>query len=396
MEAADNKLTVNKSTVWATGLAMFAMFFGAGNVVFPLALGQFTQDKNSYGIIGLVLTAVVVPLMGLLAMLMYGGDYRAFFSRIGRVPGFIVTLLILGLIGPFGGIPRCITISYSTLKAFGFEGIQGVNLLTFSLVSCIVIFLFTYRPPRLLTLLGYVLTPVLLVSLAIIVIKGLFLMPSPKVSEYTAWQTFSKGVLDGYNTMDLLAAFFFSSVVLLCLRKKGEETGPQNKRMLTIAVLGSLIAATLLSAVYVGFSFLAAGYSAELNNIANHELLGSLAYLLLGPYAGMVASVAVSFACLTTEIALTAVIAEFLHETLFKEKISYLASLVLTLSASFLVSTLHFEGISAFLVPILQICYPAFIVLCLLNILHKAYDFKPVKRIFYATVAMSLVMQLVF
>src|SRR5262245_5287910 len=94
-----------RSTVWSTGLAMFAMFFGAGNIVFPLALGQFTQDKNFYGILGLVVTAVLVPLLGLLSMLLYEGNYASFFQRIGKIPGFCLTLLILGLIGPFGGIP---------------------------------------------------------------------------------------------------------------------------------------------------------------------------------------------------------------------------------------------------------------------------------------------------
>src|SRR5262245_48888774 len=106
-----------KSSVWSTGLAMFSMFFGAGNIVFPLALGQFTQDKTFFGISGLLLTAVLVPLMGLIAMLLFEGDYRTFFQRIGKLPGFFLAVLILGLIGPFGAVPRCITMSFSTLSA---------------------------------------------------------------------------------------------------------------------------------------------------------------------------------------------------------------------------------------------------------------------------------------
>lgn len=386
-----------KSSIWSTGLAMFSMFFGAGNIVFPLALGLFTQDKNIYGIVGLMITAVFVPLLGLMAMMLFDGDYTSFFKRIGKVPGFIVTLLILGLIGPFGGIPRCIAISYSTLNTFGFESLSWMNLTIFSVISCVVIFLFTYRPNKIIPLLGYVLTPILLLSLAVIVFKGLFAMPHADASMHTRWMTFSEGLLNGYKTMDLLAAFFFSSVVLLCLRKGGESIQgvhfKQNRQLLKIALLGSLIAAALLGLVYVGFSYLAAGFSSELTSVADHELLGTLAYKLLGPSAGLIASVAVSFACLTTEIALAAVFAEFLHERLLKEKISYGASLAITLFLSFLVSTLHFEGISAFLVPILQICYPALIVLCVLNILHKLYDFQPVKRIFYGTVGLTVLVQ---
>lgn len=393
MEKTLEKPGGQRASIWSTGLAMFSMFFGAGNIVFPLALGQFTQDKNFFGVSGLIITAVIVPLLGLLAMLLYNGDYIAFFKRIGTVPGFLVALLILGLIGPFGGIPRCITISYSTLSAFGFESFP---LSIFSLISIVVIFLFTYRPNKILTLLGYLLTPLLLLSLALIVGIGFFQMPGLASSSHTSWEAFSQGILDGYNTMDLLAAFFFSSVVLLCLRRghvAKDVPLRENRRLLWIAFAGSLIAAVLLAAVYLAFSFLAAGYSSYLIETPNHQLLGALAYKILGPYAGMIASAAVLFACLTTEIALTVVFAEFLHETIFKEKVSYTFSLGLTLGIAFLISTLHFEGISAFLAPLLQIFYPALIVLCVLNVMHKIYGFQPVKSIFYGTAALTGLLQ---
>lgn len=393
MERALEKPNVQRASIWSTGLAMFSMFFGAGNIVFPLALGQFTQDKNIFGVSGLIITAVIVPLLGLLAMLLYNGDYIAFFKRIGSIPGFLVALLILGLIGPFGGIPRCITISYSTLTAFGFDGFP---LAGFSFLSALIIFLFTFRSNKILTLLGYLLTPLLLLSLALIVGIGFFQMPDRAPSSHTSWRAFSQGILDGYNTMDLLASFFFSSVVLLCLRRghvAKEVPLRENRRLLGIAFAGSLIAAVLLAAVYLAFSFLAAGYSSFLTEMPNHQLLGALAYKILGPYAGMVASAAVLFACLTTEIALTVVFAEFLHETIFKEKVSYTFSLLLTLSVAFLISTLRFEGISAFLAPVLQNFYPALIVLSLLNVMHKIYGFQPVKSIFYGTVILTALLQ---
>ncbi len=380
------------SAVVATGLAMFSMFFGAGNIVFPLAMGQFTQDQNVYGIMGLILTAVCVPLMGLLAMMLYDGNYMTFFNRIGKIPGFLVTLAILGLIGPLGGIPRCIAISYATLDAFQFDSLSWLNLPLFSALSAVFLFFFTFRQGKVLALLGYVLTPVLLLSLGVIVLRGLWVMPSAEASSHSAWQTFSHGILSGYNTMDLLAAFFFSSVVLLCLRK---TEGQDRKAMMKTAVAGSLIAALLLSLVYVAFSFLAAGYSQELSEVAHDQLLGTLAYKLLGPQAGLIASVAVCFACFTTEIALTAVFAEFLHRAFLREKCPYWVALLLTLAVSFLVSTLHFQGISAFLIPILQVCYPALIVLTVLNILYKLYDFKPVKPIFYGTIGLTLLLQLI-
>ena len=285
--------TISKrSAIFATGLAMFAMFFGAGNIVFPLALGQFALNNNFYGILGLVVTAILVPIMGIFGMLLYNGDYNAFFKRIGKIPGFLIITMILLVIGPFGGIPRCMTISYSTLTAFGIEGFAGLNLPLFSLLCAAIIFLFTIRPNKILSLLGYVLTPILLLSLLMIAIKGAWMMPSIEVGDHTKWQTFSHGIFTGYQTMDLLAAFFFSSMVLLCLRQNAEKSGidpQQRKPLFKIALFGGLIAAALLALVYVSFSFIAAGFSSELALVANHELLGQLAYTLLGPYAGLIA-----------------------------------------------------------------------------------------------------------
>lgn len=376
----------SRSRTLSTGLAMFAMFFGAGNIVFPLAIGRAAQDQGLLAVAGMILTAVLVPLVGVLGLLLYNGDYTSFFRRIGKVPGFLLALMILALIGPLAGIPRCITISFSTLNAVGVPG----NLPLFSLISCLVIFFFTIRPNQLLTLIGYVLTPVLLISLGVVAVRGLFSMPQAEPSGLSSWQAFSDGVIGGYNTMDLLAAFFFSSVVLLCLRQQSDE----KQSLLKPAVYGSLIAATLLGLVYLSFGLLSSGYHTVLTDVPNHELLGTLARQLLGPYAGAVAGLAVSFACLTTEIALTVVFAEYLHKTLSKGRLSYPAALGITLFVTFFISTLHFEGITTFLVPILQICYPALIVLTVINILHKLYDFKPVKWIIYPIFGMSLALYL--
>lgn len=385
-----------KLSVWSTGLAMFAMFFGAGNIVFPLALGQFTQDKNFYAVLGMVVTAVFVPLAGLLGTMLFEGDYNAFFRRIGRVPGYLVTVAILCLIGPFAGIPRCINISYATLASFGLHELPGVSLLTFSAFSCVVIFLMTFRPGRIVPLLGYVLTPLLLVALAVLVIRGVFLMPEAELSAHTRWETFVSGLVGGYNTLDLLAAFFFSSAVLLSLKRSSGDVRPlrENRRLFSVALLGSFIAAGLLTLVYVSFSYIAAGYSHSLEGIAGHEILGRLAGRLLGPYAGLIASVAMAFACLTTEIALAAIFAEYLRKNLCREKISYEWALILTLFVAFLVSTLQFEGITALLAPLLKVCYPALIVLTVLNILYKLYAFKPVKLFVYGTFLVSLFLYL--
>lgn len=382
---------MRKSTILTTGFAMFAMFFGAGNIVFPLALGQFSQNQNLWGALGMAITAVFVPLAGLISMLLYDGDYKQFFRKIGKVPGFVLSGMILCLIGPFAGIPRCITIAHSTVASTGL--FSSLNLIVFSLAACLLIFLFTYRPTKILGLIGKVLTPVLLISLVVIVVKGFFGIPSAEISAYTRMQTFTTGVIEGYNTMDLLASFFFSSVILICLRDENKKS--DKKGMMKAAVIGSVIASGLLLSVYFSFSFLAAGYSSTLQSVAGHEMLGTLACELLGPYAGLLVAVLVCFAVLTTMIALTVIFSEFLHEIIFRKKISYIASLIITLMVSFAVSTLQFDGIAAFVGPILQLCYPALIALAILGILHKVYGFKHVALTFYTILGATALIKLI-
>jgi len=368
----------DKSNTVATGLAMFSMFFGAGNVVFPLALGQYAQDMNFYAILGLLITAVGVPFLGLISMTLFNGNYQQFFGRIGKVPGFLVSLAIMGLIGPFGAIPRCITLSYATLQLY----LPDLSLIIFSALACVIIFALTVKRNNILEILGYFLTPLLLGSLAIIIIKGMVTSyPAPESTHQPA-SIFLTGLLDGYKTMDLLGAFFFSSIILACLEKDIDPSHPQPKRykqMIMLALKATAIGASLLALSYIGFSYIAAYNSTYLADTRPDQLAGTLAILILGPYASIVACMAVSVACLTTAIALAAVFAEFVHKDVTNNKVSYPIALIATLIATFFVSTLDFNGIAAFLFPILQICYPALIVLCFLNIAFKLHHFKPVK-----------------
>ncbi len=379
-------MSLIKSATVATGLAMFSMFFGAGNVVFPLALGQIAKDQNFYAILGMLITAVGVPFTGLIAMTLYDGNYEQFFQRIGKIPGFIVSLIIIGLIGSFGALPRCIALSYSTAKIF----LPMVSLPIFSAISCLIIWLFTVKRNSIIDTLGYILTPLLIGSLAFIIIKGLLLSEGAPPAEHSEAAVFLKGLKDGYLTMDLLGAFFFSSVIINCL-KNGIKTKERTPHQLVMTTLkASCIGAFLLSVTYIGFSYVSSAHSLALEGISSDELITSIAVHILGPNAAIIACSVVSLACLTTAIALAAVFAEFIHKDLGGNKINYKFSLFITLVIAFFVSILNFNGIAAFLVPILQICYPALIVLSLFNILHKLYGIKMVKIPVLATFLLSL------
>lgn len=368
---------------------MFSMFFGAGNIVFPLALGQYAQGNSLYAIAGLLISAVLVPFIGVTTMTLFRGDYRQFFGRMGRIPGFAVTVLIMALIGPFGATPRCVTLAYSTLQLF----IPNLWFIGYSLVACSLIFALTVSQKRLLEILGYVLTPLLVGALCLIVVVGLATGPVPLPSADNPSQVFWRGLIEGYNTMDLLGAFFFSSVVLVCLEQElGSHAIGDKRRLVTMTLKASCIGAGLLGLIYAGFSVLAAMHAPELGATPKDVLLGAMAMKILGSQAGIVACTAVVLACLTTAIALSAVFAQFLQTDIFRNRVSYPMSLLMTTVVTFGMSTLGFSGISQVLTPVLTVIYPALIVLTVVNLLYQLYDFKPVK----APVAIALLLSLYF
>ncbi|ADI38230.1 branched-chain amino acid transport system II carrier protein [Waddlia chondrophila WSU 86-1044] len=350
-------------------------------------MGQYAQNQNIYAIIGLLITAVGVPFLGLVAMALYDGNHKEFFQKIGKMPGFLVALFIMLLIGPFGAMPRVIAFSHSTAKMF----MGDISLPLFSAISCLVIFLMTYKRSRILDILGYFLTPILLFSLVVLVVKGWLTGTPSGASGDSNVEVFFNGVWEGYNTMDLLATFFFSSVVILCLKRElHPESQNDFKKLVGMTLKASCIGATLLALVYIGISFVAARHSSYLASFPTDEMLGQLSLKMLGPYAGIIAVLAVAMACLTTAIALAAVFAEYIHEDIANTKVSYRMALVLTLISAFFMSTLNFAGIMSFLAPILTLIYPSLIVLAFVSILHKLYNFQYIKLPVFATFAITV------
>lgn len=375
------------------GLAMFSMFFGAGNVIFPLALGQLAGEQNGIAVLGLIITAVLVPFAGVFAMILFDGDQRKFFDRLGALPGFLVALSIISLLGPLGSTPRCIALTYATLNA----SFPELPLFFFSVCFCLIVFLFAFRKNRMLSLLGWVLTPLLLGSLLAIVLIGLFTDPSSTMSAPQPLAMFIHGLQEGYNTMDLLAAFFFSSTIITILKARsnekkiadGDNISSKKQCYIRLSLQASAIGASLLALIYLGFSFISAFHGADLVVSGKEELLNAIILKIAGPSAGLLVIAAVTLACLTTAIALISAFADFVQREVFNERVSYPLVLLGSLLLTLFISTFKFTGISAFLGPILQIYYPSLILLTLLNIAYKLYDFKPIKGPVFLTLALS-------
>ncbi|MCK4517875.1 branched-chain amino acid transport system II carrier protein [Candidatus Babeliales bacterium] len=371
----------------STGLAIFSMFFGAGNVVFPLVLGRYAGDQNLYAITGFLIMAAGVPFLGLVSMVLFNGDYNQFFGRLGKVASMAVVVASMALIGPFAAIPRCIALSYTTVKGF----LPGTTLFYFSLISCVIIFLFSYKKSNVVDIIGKILSPILLISLIIIIIKGLWSAPEA-LAVYGKRRIFLfEGLVEGYNTMDIFAGFFFSGVVIAGIRQRLIGSGEvSSKQLIGGALRAGAIGISLLGLIYTGFSYVSAAFGERLAAVDPDALISAIAFYTLGQYAGILACVAVSLACLTTAIALAVVFSDFVRSQVLSNRITYKSTLLMTMVVAFAVSNIGFAGIVRMISPVLSVCYPALIVLAVVNLAHKLWGFRPVKVPVFGTFVVVL------
>lgn len=386
----EQALPTKKSSVITAGLALFAMFFGAGNLIFPLMLGKTVGNNLGPAIVGFGLTAVIVPFLGLAAMILFQVDYHRFFGRLGKIPGAMLVLLLQLLLGPLGVIPRLVTLMHAMVTPY----FSDLSLTLFNILMAIVIFGCCIRRQRMIGLLGTLLTPLILVSLMALVYVGLTHSSSLSSVSLPAKESFYEGLSGGYNTMDLIAAFLFATLILPHFQK---EAHPLQKKQGLFKKMGfsSLIAAALLFLTYVGLCLTSVYHGWKLDaDCPPEQMLSAISVKLLGPIGGGIAALAVITACLTTAMTLASIFADYLRKDLCKEKISPAIALTVTLIICTLFANLGFGGIAAFLVPIVQIVYPGLILLTILNLLHVLYGYHRVKLPVFLTFACSAVVNL--
>lgn len=344
------------------GLALFSMFFGSGNLIFPLFLGQIAESQWIFTSIGFFTTAVLLPLTGVIAMVLYKGDYGTFFGCFGKKIGFFLTLILLTVWIPLGSAPRCAALAYASMLPYVESPLP---LWFFSSLYCIFTFIVVYKKTRLLDVLGYLLTPLLLLCLAVIIGKGIHLpaLAPTEVSSDTLSFLF-RGLSEGYNTMDLIASFFFSASIIDILRRSSHDESLSLKTTFKASLVGS----ALLAIVYIGLICLAVSHSEALYGIPKEQLLVHLAKNILGSQLGIIASVAVFLACFTTSVALATVFANFVAEKILGSRDHYPLALFITQGATFVMSITGLQGITAVTEPILQIFYPMLMIMIVINV----------------------------
>jgi LIVCS family branched-chain amino acid:cation transporter len=376
-----------------SGFALFSMFFGAGNLIFPILIGRMAGSDWPFAILGLTLTAVIVPFLGLAAMIFFDADCNRFLGRIGKTPGFFLFLLLQMILGPFGVIPRLFTLMHAILKPY----ISEVSPFAFSIAAAVVVFIFTVRKQNIIKILGAILTPILIGCLFCLFISGFSSVESKEISGMGAFESFKNGLLGGYNTMDLIAAFLFATVVLPHFKNESLDTNlvRYKKNLYKKIIFSSIIAASLLLFTYVGISYISAYHAASIGaSLPPEEVLGKVAEKLLGPFGGTVAALTIVTACLTTAITLVSIFSDYLRKDLLKDRVDSTQSLLITLLITISFANLGFTGIAKFLGPILEVCYPGLIVLTIFNLANFFQGVKTIKFPVFLTFGISFLFYL--
>lgn len=364
------------------GLAMFAMFFGSGNLVFPLKIGAHAGQDYLGATLGFMATAVLVPFLGLFSMILFAGDKEKYFSLAGKYTPFIISALIICLIGPFGVIPRCILVSYG-----GFHLLYPqISLLYFSIFFLFLIFLIIYKKNQIVPLIGKYLGPIKICSISLIILSAVY-KASPVLHNDNTINPFLLGLKEGYQTMDLLAAFFFSVTIVDYLK----SVCSNKQETLKISIYASIIGAGLIALIYFGFIYLGAHYSHSLLASSPEKYLAIIAHNSLGKYATISVSFIIFISCLVTASSLTKIFADFLNQDISRGRINWLYAILITFIISLIFSLNGFNYIANLLAWVLHFIYPALIALASGAILNHFYQFKYTKHMFLLVLICSVI-----
>lgn len=370
------KLTLRQKILVAGTL--FGMFFGAGNLIFPVHLGQMAGSNVLPAIIGFVITAVGIPILGVAAIgVTHSDGLQSLSGKVGRGYGVFFTCLLYLTIGPLFAIPRCATVSFTTGVApmLGEGSEEWLALLVFSAVFFALVLFFSLRPGKITLWIGKIINPVFLVFLAVLVITAL-ISPGAPVSEVEPVEAyrgsaFFSSFIEGYGTMDAIAGLAFGIVVIDVIRRMGVDDDNAVAR----DVLGSGVLTGLLMALIYVLTILMGTQSRGLFETSENGgiALTQIAGHYLGGAGQVILAITITFACLKTSVGLVTSCSEtFVKMT--GGKIPYRVWAIVFTVFSFAISNIGLSAIIEYSIPMLMLIYPPAIVLIILAFIGRFFS----------------------
>ncbi len=384
------KLTGKEYIVLASML--FGMFFGAGNLIFPVSMGQQAGAALWPAIVGFCLTGVGIPLLGIAAM----GISRSeglfdMCRRVGKPYGYFFTCLLYLAIGPLFAIPRTATVSFSVGIQPMLKGENNaVALCIFSALFFAVVLFFSLRPSGIMTWIGRILNPLFLVVLAVLAVTAL-IHPMGDISAGAptgnyAEMSFFQGFLEGYNTLDAVASLAFGIVLINSVRRLG-VTEP--KAISGCTLRSGILSVVLMAAIYCILTVLGA-QSTEILGISadGGAALYGIGTHYFGTFGGILLGVIVTVACLKTAIGLVTSCATAFVE-LFPNSLSYKVYAILFSLFSFGIANFGLSRMIELSLPMLMFLYPLTITLILLCLFGHLFDYD--QRVFVSVTVCTFI-----
>ncbi|QRN49892.1 branched-chain amino acid transport system II carrier protein [Macrococcoides bohemicum] len=371
---------MNKNT-WVVGFMLFAIFFGAGNLIFPPNLGFASGQFFWPAIFGFILTGVGLPLLGIIVGSLDESGYKGVLHRINPVFGILFLSAVYLTIGPLFAIPRTGATSYEMAVLPFLKAPSAMSLLIFTIVFFGITLWLAINPSKMVDRVGAILTPLLLISIIALVVVSIFLLSdtSPVKAQadvYTNLNTsFFSGFTSGYQTMDAIAAIAFSVIVINAIKEKGisKETG-----LFKQTILAGIIAAIALGFIYLTLGWIGSHYhlsAAQLSEIKDNEsdlgtyILTHVAHDTFGTFGKLLIGIIVSLACLTTSTGLVVAVSEYFNEIF--PKISYKTYAIAFTLFSFILANQGLKAVIEKSIPVLLILYPIAMTLVLIMLVAK-------------------------
>lgn len=370
----------------ALGFMTFALFLGAGNIIFPPIVGKAAGGHLWGAAAGFLLTGVGLPLLTVVAMARVGGGIKTITAPIGTVAGTVLGIAVYLCIGPFFATPRTATVSFE-LGIAPLTGSSPTALFAYSVAYFGLTMLLSLYPGKLVDNIGKLITPVLIVALAVLG-SAAFMLPAggpgtAAAGYQSAGMALGQGFLQGYQTMDALAALVFGIVIINAIRDCGICDASLHTRY---AIIAGIMAATGLGLVYVSLVYLGATSGALAPDAATGvQILTSYVQHTFGRWGMVLLAVVILLACLTTGVGLVSACATYFGQL---TGWGYRRTVVAISLFSLVVSNQGLEQLIALAEPVLVAIYPPAIALVVLSLLSSLW--KSPGRVYIPTMAAAL------
>lgn len=360
---------MNKNTFFI-GFMLFALFFGAGNLIYPPTLGIESGTSYWSAISGFLITGVGLPIIAVIAMSFVKNDAREIADHVHPLFGILFTSVVYLAIGPFFGIPRAATVAHEIGIEPFFSDYSSTALLIFSALFFIFAFFVSLNPSKMVDRIGQMLTPILLLAIIALSIGGFLLLKHPLKDPTAKYESapFFTGFIEGYLTMDAIAALALGLVVVTAFKERGVKPG---KEMIKSTIKVGIIAGVALSVVYASLGWIGVKMDGNGSFSNGGAILSTAANVMFGQTGNLLLGIIVILACFTTAVGLIAALGQFFSKI---SPLSYKTVVLMVTVISFVIANQGLETIINYSVPVLVFIYPITIVLILLTFAHRLFN----------------------